>query len=140
MKLGLQLHLPLSSQVIPVEPSPLQLQALKKQRKSVLVLGQIHLPHLWIRKFFYGQLESYGSISTYGQLETYGSVNFHDLIFFGSKCLKLPKTLRKVVNLWSKNFQCIYLINTWEFSKKNLEKNFPKFKDNTGFSTQKASF
>ena len=32
--------------------------------------------------------------------------------FFGSKCLKLPKTSRKVVKLMSKNFQCIYLINT----------------------------
>ena len=38
--------------------------------------GPIHLPHLWIRKFFYGQLESYRSVSTYGRLETYRSVTF----------------------------------------------------------------
>ena len=72
-------------------------------------LGPIHLPHLRIRKWLYGQLESYGSVSTYGRLETYGSVNFHFLIFFGSKCLKLPNSSRKVVKLRSKNFQCIYL-------------------------------
>ena len=83
--------------------------------------GPIHLPHLRIRKFFYGQLESYGSVSTYGRLETYGSVNFHDLIFFGSKCLKLPNSSRKVVKLRSKNFQCIYLINTYEIFKKILK-------------------
>ena len=53
------------------------------------VLGPIHLPHLRIRKFFYGQLESYGSVSIYGRLETYRSVNFHDLIFFWLKMLKI---------------------------------------------------
>ena len=49
--------------------------------KKYADFGPIHLPHLRIGKFFYGQLESYGSVSTYGQLETYWSVNFHDLIF-----------------------------------------------------------
>ena len=33
-------------------------------------------------------------------------------IKYGSKCLKLPNSSRKVVKLRSKNFQCIYLINT----------------------------
>ena len=40
---------------------------------------------------------------------------------YGSKCLKLPKTSRKVVKLRSKNFQCIYLINTYEIFKKILK-------------------
>ena len=38
-------------------------------------------------------------------------------IFFGSKCLKLPNSSRKVVRLRSKNFQCIYLINTSQIFK-----------------------
>ena len=74
------------------------------RQKTTWLFGPIHLPHLRIRKFFYGQLESYGSVSTYGWLETYGSINFHDLIFFGSKCLKLPNSSRKVVKLRSKFF------------------------------------
>ena len=37
--------------------------------------------------------------------------------FFGSKCLKLPNSSRKVVKLRSKNFQCIYIINASEISK-----------------------
>ena len=41
--------------------------------------------------------------------------------FFGSKCLKLPNSSRKVVKLRSKNFQCIYLINTYEIFKKILK-------------------
>ena len=44
---------------------------------------------------------------------------------YGSKCLKLPKTSRKVVNLRSNNFQIIYLINTYEYSKLFEKKNQP---------------
>ena len=43
------------------------------------------------------------------------------VIFFGLKCLKLPNSSRKVVKLRSKNFQCIYLINTYEIFKKFLK-------------------
>ena len=92
----------LKIQITSLEKSRYVLTYLKK-RRSNFDKGPIHLPHLRIRKFFYGQLESYGSVSTYRRLETYGSIN-HDLIFFGSKCLKLPNSLRKVVKLRSKFF------------------------------------
>ena len=42
--------------------------------------------------------------------------------FFGSKCLKLPNSSRKVVRLRSKNFQCICLINTYEIFENQFQK------------------
>ena len=97
----------------------------------------------------YGSVTFQLSVSTYGRMETYGSVNFHDLIFFGSKCLKLPNSSRKVVRLRSKNFQCICLINTYEIFENQFQKFiFSKMKyahflfvqnvRNTGFNYKKV--
>ena len=70
-------------------------------------------------------------------------------IFFGSKCLKLPNSSRKVVRLRSKNFQCICLINTYEIFENQFQKFiFSKMKyahflfvqnvQNTGFNYKKV--
>ena len=64
------------------EKTPENMHLKLKTNLTQYVYGPIHLPHLRIREWLYGQLESYGSVSTYGQLETYGSVNFHDMIFW----------------------------------------------------------
>ena len=69
--------------------------------------------------------------------------------FFGSKCLKLPNSSRKVVRLRSKNFQCICLINTYEIFENQFQKFiFSKMKyahflfvqnvRNTGFNYKKV--
>ena len=54
MKLGLQLHTPLSSQPKPVEPSALQLQALKMKQQRLVIISET----LKYCIYYVGMLES----------------------------------------------------------------------------------
>jgi len=84
----------------------------KKQTQKInpdFHIGPIHLPYLRIRKWLYGQLESYRSVSTYRWLETYGPVKL--MTWFFEKFLSTsPILLNKYI------LRIFQKIMSWKFT------------------------